>query len=90
MLSLKKITLVVISSLVATFFVSANQATNIQTGMGSKTDLSHLLSQLDSDNDGKLSKEEVMASKNSTLISNFSKIDANNDGSLSKKELESF
>ncbi len=90
MFSLKKVILVVVSSLIATFFVSANESVNLQTGMGGRNDLSHLISQFDTDKDGKLSQEEVIASKNSSLISNFSQIDTNNDGSLSLKELEEF
>lgn len=90
MFNLKKVSLVVVGSLVATFFATANENTNMPTEMASKNDLSHLVSQYDTDKDGKLSKDEVRASKNSTLISNFTKIDANKDGSLSKEELKSF
>jgi Ca2+-binding EF-hand superfamily protein len=86
MFNLKKVSLVVVGSLVATFFATANE---MPPETGSKKNLSHLVSQYDTDKNGKLSKDEVRASKNSTLIVNFSKIDANNDGSLSKEELKS-
>ena len=89
MFNLKKVSLVVVGSLVATFFATANEVTNMPTEVKSKSDLSHLVSQYDTDKDGKLSKDEVRASKNSILISNFTKIDANSDGSLSKEELKS-
>lgn len=45
---------------------------------------SELISQMDSDNDGKLSKTEVKG----PLQNDFSKIDTNDDGFISKEELE--
>lgn len=87
MFNLKKVSLVVVGSLVATFFATANE---MPSEMDSKKDLSHLVNQFDTDKNGKLSKDEVTASKNSILIVNFSKIDANKDSSLSKEELKSF
>lgn len=92
MFSLKKVTLVVVSSLVAAFYVSANEPVKVSTEIASttKVDLTQLLSQFDNDNNGLLSKAEVAVSKNKTLLDNFDAIDENNDGGLSEQELASF
>ena len=92
MFSLKKVTLVVVSSLVAAFYVSANEPAKVSDEMMSKAkvDLSQLLTKFDNDNNGLLSKAEVAVSKNKTLLDNFDAIDANNDGALSEEELKSF
>lgn len=54
-----------------------------QRGQGRPT-ATQLLSEMDSNKDGKLSKEETKG----PLAQNFSKIDTNDDGFISKEELE--
>ncbi|GHE91515.1 EF-hand domain-containing protein [Thalassotalea profundi] len=92
MFSLKKVTLVVVSSLVATLHVGATEPVKVTEEMPTiaKVDLTSLLSQFDNDNNGLLSKAEVAVSKNKILLDNFDEIDANNDGGLSENELASF
>ncbi len=82
MFNFKKIALVVVSSLVAAFYVSAAEVNEI--------DLTQLLNKFDNDKNGLLSKAEVITSKNKILLARFDEIDVNNDGGLSQKELESF
>lgn len=89
MFSLKKVTLVVISSLVAAFYVSANEPEKLSNEV-SKVDLTQLLSKFDNDGNGLLSKAEVAVSKHAVLLENFDHIDANNDGGLSEAELSAF
>ena len=97
MFNLKKVTLVVVSSLVATFSVNANEPVKVANEIDTvavdtvaKVNLTSFLSQFDNDNNGLLSKEEVAVSKNKVLIDNFDDIDTNNDGGLSENELASF
>ncbi len=89
MFSLKKVTLVVVSSLIITFYVSANDPKNISIE-DNKVDFTQLLTQYDKDTDGLLSKPEVAASKHKILLDNFKNIDTNNDGGLSLAELNTF
>ena len=51
---------------------------------GQRPSADQLITQMDSNKDGKLSKAEVKG----PLANDFSKIDANNDGFISKTELE--
>jgi len=51
---------------------------------GQRPSPTQLISELDSNSDNKLSKNEAKG----PLINDFSKIDANNDGFLTAKELE--
>ncbi|XQW85616.1 hypothetical protein ACOYR1_02465 [Thalassotalea piscium] len=89
MFSLKKVTLVVVSSLAAAFYVSANEPVKIMNEVN-KVDLTQLLSKFDNDSNGALSKAEVAASKHSVLVDNFDAIDSNKDGGLSEDELKAF
>lgn len=92
MFNLQKATLVVISALVVTFSVNANEPVKVANEIETvaKVNLTSFLSQFDNDNNGLLSKAEVAVSKNKVLIDNFDDIDTNNDGGLSEKELASF
>lgn len=89
MFNLKKVSLVVVGSLVTAFYVSANEPVNTATE-ASNVDLTQLLSQYDKDGNGLLSKAEVAASKHKILLENFDDIDTNNDETLSHSELSSF
>lgn len=42
----------------------------------------------DTNNDGKLSKEEFMACRNQRAAAHFDKIDANHDGYVTKEEMQ--
>lgn len=53
-------------------------------GQEGRPNIDQLFTQMDTNNDGKLSKKEVKG----PLADNFSKIDANEDGFLTKEELE--
>jgi Ca2+-binding EF-hand superfamily protein len=90
MFNLKNLSLAAVASLVVTFYASANAPVTTETASAPKADLAKLLSQFDADKNGSLSKAEVAASNNKTLMENFSSIDFNKDGELSKRELESF
>ncbi len=59
-----------------------DQAGNNQR-QGGRPDFSQILSEMDANNDGKLSKSEVKG----PLLNDFSKIDTNGDGFISKEEL---
>jgi Ca2+-binding EF-hand superfamily protein len=90
MFNLKNISLAAVASLLVTFYASANAPVTTEVASAPKADLTILLTQFDADKNGSLSKAEVAASNNKTLMENFSSIDFNKDGELSKRELESF
>jgi hypothetical protein len=90
MFNLKNITLAAVASLFVTFYASANAPVTAEVAGAPKADLAKLLSKFDADKNGSLSKAEVAASNNKTLMDNFNGIDFNKDGELSKRELESF
>lgn len=87
----QRITLIGIATLGLLFLVSCsstqNQVQNQQEqkqGKGNMPAVSQLISQMDSNNDGKLSKSEVKG----PLLNDFSKIDSNNNGYLEEDELK--
>ena len=99
-ISLKKVTLIVSTCVLASYFVSAEEkvssfdtptvavaSTKIATAVN---DTSALLTQFDSDKNGLLSKAEVMASKNELLAEHFNAIDKNADSAISKSELKGY
>jgi hypothetical protein len=110
-ISLKKVTLVVSTCVLASYFVSAEDKlrhvdvpvvmevtakidatkAKVTKGLASPVnDISALLTQLDSDKNGLLSKAEVMASKNELLAKHFNDIDKNADLAISKEELKGY
>jgi len=61
-----------------------DQSNNSQRRQGGQPTVEQLISEMDTNNDGKLSETEVKG----PLKDDFSKIDINADGFLSKEELE--
>ena len=90
MFNLKNLSLAAVASLVVTFYASANAPVTTEAAKAPKADLAKLISKFDTDKNGSLSKVEVAASNDKTLMQNFNSIDFNKDGELSKRELESF
>ncbi|GAA0810729.1 hypothetical protein KO495_07025 [Colwellia sp. D2M02] len=101
-ISLSQISVVVVTMLAASFFVSANEMT---APLGSdtpqiassepvqpvKASINEVVfNNLDLDKDGSLSKAEITSSKNEVLVSSFEKIDSNADLLVSKQELAEF
>jgi Ca2+-binding EF-hand superfamily protein len=76
----------VVLGLYVVFSCKSTQQTGRGEGRGSQNRPSavDLLGEMDSNNDGQLSKNEVKG----PLLDDFSKIDTNEDGFLSKEELE--
>jgi Ca2+-binding EF-hand superfamily protein len=62
---------------------STAETLNVKRG-GERKSISTIFSEMDANNDEKLSKDEVKG----PLAKDFSKIDVNNDGFISKTELE--
>ena len=105
-ISLKKVTLIVSSCVLASYFVSADdKVTNLSTptveAISAKvatteslaatiTDISALLTKFDSDKNGLLNKEEVVASKHELLTKHFKDIDQNADAEISAGELKQY
>ena len=92
MFSLKKVSVVVVTSLVAAFYVSANEPVKMAADLAEKgkVELTSLVAKFDKDNNGILSKAEVEISKDKTLLKHFDAIDTNTDLGLSTEELKSF
>jgi len=59
-----------------------------QKGRGKNIDPDKVFEKLDTDKDGKISKEEVDKADRPRLKENFSKIDTDNDGFISKEEFK--
>ena len=95
-ISLLKLSAVVVSASMASFFVSADEisitsADKEPAQVQEKSGVEKIaFSALDTNKDGKLSKQEVGASKNQLLAQAFSKIDLNADDELTQDELDSF
>ncbi len=78
---------VFITAMISASFASCSMAQKSATSGQTKPappSVTELLTKMDSDNDGKLSKAEVKG----PLANDFSKIDTNSDQFLSKEELE--
>ena len=103
-ISLTQLSLLVAAVSLASFFVNANQTSNYTTnesGVLNTVKTTHLeageasnerftFTSLDSDQNGKLSKQEVIKSRNNWLAKAFGEIDANADKSLTEQELVDF
>lgn len=70
--------------LMSLFTVTANAQSSDRKQDGEKPSVETLLKDMDTNEDGKLSKDEVKG----PLKDDFSKIDTNEDGFLSKEEIE--
>jgi len=95
MMSLKKVSAVVVTCAVAAFYVDAKDGVELseqaKTSMQkAKAEFIQLLAKYDADNNGLLSKAEVAKSKHLALIKNFEEIDGNADSGLSEAELKAF
>ncbi len=97
-ISLLKLSAVVVSASMASFFVSADEVSitsadkkpaQVQTQEKSGVE-KIAFSALDTNKDGKLSKQEVSVSQNQLLAQAFSKIDLNADDELTQDELDSY
>lgn len=92
MISLKKITLIAVSSLIGAFYVSASEPVKMVNELAEKGkgEVVQLIAKFDQDNNGLLSKAEVEVSKNEALVKNFAAIDTNTDAGLSEEEIKLF
>lgn len=92
MISLKSVSLFVVTSSIAAFYVSANEQANdvVKTIETTQVEFSELLAKFDKDNNGLLSKAEVAVSKDELLIKRFDSIDTNADAGLNEQELKAF
>lgn len=63
---------------------STKETGNNRSSQGGQPSVAEIFSQMDSNKDGKLSKEEVKG----PLLNDFAKIDMDSDGFISKEELE--
>jgi hypothetical protein len=95
MISLKKVSAVVVTCAVAAFYADAKDGVELgdqaKTSMKkAKADFVQLVAKYDADNNGLLSKAEVAKSKHEALIKNFDGIDQNADAGLSEEELKAF
>jgi len=105
-ISLKKVTLVVSTCVLASYFVSADDkvaslsAATIEV-ISAKVaatnslsiaikDIPALLTKFDSNNNGLLNKAEVAASENELLAKHFEDIDQNADAAISLEELKHY
>ena len=87
-MNLKQLTIVGIFGTTLTLFTACGTTQNTQqtsrSRQGQRPTAAQLIAEMDSNNDGKLSKDEVKG----PLLNDFSTIDTNDDGFLSKEELE--
>jgi hypothetical protein len=95
MISLKKVSAVVVTCAVAAFYADAKDSVEIGEQAKSpmkkaKAEFVQLVAKYDADNNGLLSKAEVAKSKHKALIKNFDEIDQNDDSGLSEEELKAF
>ncbi|MEW6990148.1 hypothetical protein AADZ91_05595 [Colwelliaceae bacterium 6441] len=97
-ISLKKVTAVVVSCIIGSYIANANdvmpeakpanaQIIKVKTAMNS---FSPLIKEFDLDKDGLLSKAEVTASKHEKLLQHFAEIDLNADHAISDAEFKQF
>jgi len=105
-ISLKKVTLIVSTCVLASYFVSAddkviNLSTPTVEEISAKvatteslaatiTDISALFTQYDSNKNGLLNQAEIIASKNELLAKHFKDIDQNADAKISASELKQY
>lgn len=95
-LSLKAVTLMVVSASVISFLSHANDASlkELKTTQFSNLDFNKLAQDFDKNKDGLLSKSELEAGKgliaDDKLTKAFGKIDLDGDATISEKELNAF
>jgi len=105
-ISLKKVTVIVSTCILASYFVSADEKVeNIAVAQTEAisatvkatnsfataiTDIPALLTKFDSNNNGQLNLAEVTVSNNEVLAKHFKDIDQNADAELSANELKHF
>lgn len=82
-IAITMLTVVLFASCKTTSETESNN-NSTQRSRGGQPSVENLLTQMDSNKDGKLSKDEVKG----PLKNDFSKIDTNDDGYLSKDELK--
>ena len=100
-ISLKKVTVVVISLFIVSHFASANGndlSSELQTANTVKsnktnstsTKFNQLIKEFDLDRNDLLSRDEIKLVKQERLLKQFSTIDSNSDSSISKDEFNQF
>ncbi len=97
-ISLTKVSVMVFTAITASFIVNANDSAIANESFievaaidQSKQKIDKIaFNAIDTDKNGLLSLEEVMASNNQVLVTSFKKIDSNADSSVSQQELTSF
>lgn len=105
-ISLTKVSLLVVAASMASFFTKANETTaqlisqnmthvessvvnNVEEPVTKRGDRFTFTS-LDTDRNGRLNHQEVIAGNNEWLMQSFTKIDVNTDRSLTEQELVEF
>ncbi len=100
-ISLKKVTIVVISLIIVSHFASANgndlsnELQTVGTGISNitnsnSTKFNQLIKEFDLDKNDLLSRDEIKLIKRERLLKQFSTIDLNSDSSISKDEFNQF
>ena len=93
-ISLKKTTALVIAFTAAGFFLNPSEASDIDNGVkgnkGIAVSFEQLLKANDADNNGLLSKKEIAAVTDKTLLNNFNAIDINADQAISEQEFAQY
>ncbi len=82
-IAITMLTVVLFASCKTTSEIESNNSST-QRSKGGQPSVENLLTQMDSNKDGKLSKDEVKG----PLANDFSKIDSDDDGYISKEELK--
>jgi hypothetical protein len=103
-ISLKKVTAVVLTCVIGSYFANANEndtklevktevksaAVKVISEAKSSSKFAMLVEKFDLDKDGLLSKAEIQSSKSEKLLTLFSKIDLNTDSGISEAEFNQY
>lgn len=81
-------TFIALTALALTFTVGTALADNHGEGKGGKGDKGAKFAKADTNNDGFLTKNEMLQAHTKRIDAKFAKLDTNGDGKLSKDELK--